>query len=120
MRFTYLLFIAATVLLVNPDVVCAHKSIQASVETATQPNSIDVETTKRSLRSHKWTDGDTNADNEERGRFTNEFLNHWLSKGHSPGQAGVLIKKFTITTAKQERLIKKYGEMYRKTYGTFK
>ncbi|OWZ07346.1 RxLR effector protein [Phytophthora megakarya] len=120
MRFSYLLFVAAVAFLVNSDAVCATQSTVASVETATELNSIDAGKSKRFLRSHKWVHDDTNTDSEERGNIQKTFFQSWLNAGKTPGQANLLIKQFTISDARKAKLHTLYAKKYRATYSTFK
>ncbi|OWZ13375.1 RxLR effector protein [Phytophthora megakarya] len=120
MHFRYLLLIAAAAFLANHDAVCAGQATAASVETATQLNSVDAEKMKRFLRSHKRVDDDTVAETEERGQLQNMFFSSWLSAGKSPGQANQLIQQFTISADKKAKLLKKYTAKYQGMYSTFK
>ncbi|OWZ01317.1 RxLR effector protein [Phytophthora megakarya] len=121
MRFScYLLFVAAAAFLVNPDAVCATQSMVASVETATELNSIDAGKTKRFLRSHKWVHDDTNTESEERGRIQDTFFQAWLTAGKTPNQANLLIKRFTISDARKTKLHNLYTKKYQDRYSTFK
>ncbi|POM61953.1 putative RxLR effector [Phytophthora palmivora] len=126
MRFSYLLFVAVSLFLENPDVALAKLSTLASVEADPQPNSIGVDNSKRFLRWHKRIEDEDSknyAEKEERGKVAamstiDEKLEHWLTTGKSPGMVERLkLPKHGYSSNELANLAKRYGQMYRKEYG---
>ncbi|OWY94504.1 hypothetical protein PHMEG_00035735 [Phytophthora megakarya] len=126
MRFSYLVLILASALLVVSEV-SAKQSTDAiaSVGAATKPNLIDIENTKRFLRSHKRIedeDSTENADEEERGAVAQltiaEKLAHWLKRGYSPGMVRQdKLPKHGYSGTDLEKHGDKYASMHRIEYG---
>ncbi|OWZ01020.1 hypothetical protein PHMEG_00027670, partial [Phytophthora megakarya] len=106
MRFTHLALIATTALLMNPDVACAHQSTVASVETATQTNTIDARE-KKFLRLNESPDAD---ENEERGKTSKNIIlkmDDWLNEGNTHG----MVKRLIANMAKGTTLERKSKKM---------
>ncbi|POM79187.1 Avr1b-1 Avirulence-like protein [Phytophthora palmivora] len=126
MRFSYLLLVAAIVLLAGPDAIIAKQSKLAAVEADTQTNSIGVGIAKRFLRSHqRIEDGDSvdYTNEEERGasklQSVDEKLSHWLTKGKTATMVKQKLPSHGIYGDYADELVKKYAEMYKKEYSTF-
>ncbi|POM76264.1 Secreted RxLR effector peptide protein [Phytophthora palmivora] len=127
MRYACLLIVVATTTqLANHDVVFAKQHVASSVVPATQINSIDTRNSKRFLRSAKWVedkDSENYAEKEERGKTAamnsiDEKFNYWLGKGKTGLMIRQKLSKHGIYGDYANQVVKKYGEMYRKEYGT--
>ncbi|POM76539.1 DNA polymerase bacteriophage-type [Phytophthora palmivora] len=110
MRFSFVLFVAASVLLTSSSVACAEGSTLSSVVADTQPNSISVGNAMRRDFCGRISGSRTKTMPTKRG--------HWLATGKSPGMVERFkLPKHGYSGKDLDDLVKKYGRMHRKECG---